>query len=164
MPSERHTTNKGNLYIKFKIQFPDSGFLPSEDERKVLYLSHSTLFWVLYCNIATIVLEAFCSHGFYLDRWVLFFGMHRSILVWISTLCRCYAKTFILSPTPPQKLTTLLPCHQPDEPSEEAEEVDMIDFEGTKGEDGAARGEAYDSSDEENSGPGGPPRMGCTQQ
>lgn len=36
MPSERHTTNKGNLYIKFTVQFPQSGFLPSEEERKKL--------------------------------------------------------------------------------------------------------------------------------
>ncbi|CAI7999211.1 DnaJ homolog subfamily A member 2 [Geodia barretti] len=36
MPSERHTTNKGNLYIKFTVQFPQSGFLPSDEERKKL--------------------------------------------------------------------------------------------------------------------------------
>ena len=51
------------------------------------------------------------------------------------------------------------------EPSEDAEEVDMIDFEGTKGEEGGVRGEAYGSSDEEDSGRrGGHSHVGCSQQ
>ena len=35
MPSARHTSLKGNLYINFKVHFPESGFLPSEENRKV---------------------------------------------------------------------------------------------------------------------------------
>ena len=48
--------------------------------------------------------------------------------------------------------------------SEDAEEVDMIEFEGTKGEDGGHRGEAYDSSDEDEGPRGGHSHVGCSQQ
>ena len=41
----------------------------------------------------------------------------------------------------------------------------MIEFEGTKGEEGGQRGEAYDSSDDDDAGPrGGHSHMGCSQQ
>ena len=49
-------------------------------------------------------------------------------------------------------------------PSQDAEEVDMIEFEGTKGEDGSQRGEAYDSSDEDEGPRGGHSHVGCSQQ
>ena len=39
MPSARHTSLKGNLYINFKVHFPESGFLPSEEDRKVCSLT-----------------------------------------------------------------------------------------------------------------------------
>ena len=41
MPDTRHTSLKGNLYIKFKIQFPESGFLPTEEERDVSTHTHT---------------------------------------------------------------------------------------------------------------------------
>jgi DnaJ family protein A protein 2 len=36
MPAFRHTDIKGNLYIKFSVLFPESGFLPSEEDREKL--------------------------------------------------------------------------------------------------------------------------------
>ena len=35
LPQHRHTDIKGNLYIKFTVEFPESGFLPSEEDREV---------------------------------------------------------------------------------------------------------------------------------
>ena len=58
MPSARHTSLKGNLYINFKVHFPESGFLPSEEDRKVCsltaelrtLLSYSHTFSLSYMN------------------------------------------------------------------------------------------------------------------
>ena len=35
LPQFRHQDIKGNLYIRFTITFPDSGFLATEEDREV---------------------------------------------------------------------------------------------------------------------------------
>ena len=43
MPGSRHAELKGNLYIEFDVEFPESGFLEEKDLMVSLSLSWSTV-------------------------------------------------------------------------------------------------------------------------
>ena len=159
MSQFRHTDIKGNLYIKFEIVFPDSGFLPEEEDRKVWEpLSTSSS---LPSPSLPLPLPLHSS----LDPSLF---LHHIVLTLSSNLLPLSPSSSLPLPLSPssslQVLASLLPPPPPVEPAVDAEEVDMIEFEGTKGDEGDHRREAYNDSDDEDGPRVHSHGMGCTQQ